>query len=806
MSLFNRRLQRGTRAIITQATFYVDATRGSDANVGTSTSTSVATLQRAYSLATTRASTSTEPIVIALRGGTYRIANTLSFGALPNNVPLVWTAYGAELPLISGSTIITGWQETTLNGQRAWTVSLATGQTFKSLFVNGESRFRPRLPLACNTPLATYTPIDRKTELYAFDQSTTYESAPSFTYQSSDLNATWANLSDVTVVAMQQWISERMPLTNVTPASRTATIAYRPDGYRAWDGGTAYYVENVKEALSLAGQWYYDKSTGILTYLPQSDESLATSTITIPVASQLLTLTNAVNHTFRGITFAETDWTHLTSCSQGANASPGVITTKNSRNITFESCTVRDVGFCGFNFTDSTTDTIVDNCDIYNVGSCGVKITSDGNNYSTRLVTVRNSRIHHGGMYFHQACGVLAQDVRDVTIANNAIHDFFYSGVSVGWNWTFGETLAGNNIVESNTIEHVGKYLLSDMGGIYTLGRQAGTILRDNIIHDVQAYQSPGTGIYFDQGSALITCTGNTVYDNIEGIWSPNYSSGVDITYNIVTDNQRFQIGAHNNVSGTIPSDLPNYRIKCTNNIITSHGSWLFPTDTLQTISDNNLLWDFNGSLATLPNAPLRLHLNDRTTHAVLATAAITNPYSPTHSFIYQPLTSSVTLAANTSYYMLADVSNGGGKWQSNALLPTTTDAKIIGDVYKNGTDSYAENISGSYGYGPFTFTYTTGAGASKNFVTATGANASLRNDYTGELGYAFTVGASPITVTSLGTWALTPASPSWWLNWQGAGQDTHSLVADPLYLTGSSQPFALSPSSPAHAAPVSFP
>lgn len=343
------------------------------------------------------------------------------------------------------------------------------------------------------------------------------------------------------------------------------------------------------------------------------------------------------------------------------------------------------------------------------------------------------------------------------------------------------------------------------MGGIYTLGRQPGTILKDNHIHHVQAYQAPSTGIYFDQGSALITCVGNTVYNCMEGIWSPNYSSGVDIINNIVVNNQRFQIGAHNNVPGTIPSDLPNYRIKCANNIITTNGSYLFPPDTLQTISDNNLLWDYAGGIATTPNYPFRLCIIDRLTHDTVASVYVTNPYTPENRFIFTPLSSSVTLTANHSYYLLADVETGGGKWQSNVWLPTTADATILGDVYKNGTDSYAENLSGTYGYGPFNFRYRIGVSTEQDFVTASGSGATLRNDYSGSLGYAFTVGNTPITITALGTWSLA-AVDGWWASWQGSGQDTHSIVADPLFTDILGGIFTIPAHSPAHTVPVNFP
>src|SRR5579875_487287 len=80
-------------------------------------------------------------------------------------------------------------------------------------------------------------------------------------------------------------------------------------------------------------------------------------------------------------------------------------------------------------------------------------------------------------------------------IAHNHIHDLFYSGISCGWVWGYAESVSHDNRIEYNHIHDIGQRLLSDMGGIYTLGVQPGTVLRGNLIYNVEKHNYGGWAI-----------------------------------------------------------------------------------------------------------------------------------------------------------------------------------------------------------------------------------------------------------------------------------------------------------------------
>lgn len=118
-------------------------------------------------------------------------------------------------------------------------------------------------------------------------------------------------------------------------------------------------------------------------------------------------------------------------------------------------------------------------------------------------------------------------------------------------------------------------------------------------------------------------------------------------------------------------------------------------------------------------------------------------------SFIYANPSSPIVLSANTSYYLLTQETSGGDQWYdfTNTTATTNWVAALSGGVY--GSSGSYSVVGGSAGhmYGPVDFQY---AVAPTNYITASTLG-TLRNNYSGWVGMAVTVGGAPLVVSQLG-------------------------------------------------------
>jgi hypothetical protein len=187
----------------------------------------------------------------------------------------------------------------------------------------------------------------------------------------------------------------------------------------------------------------------------------------------------------------------------------------NATSIVVSDVEVSHTGSYGMWIREGTINIDVINCLVTDTGAGGIRIGQIVKPVltPTRLVKIISNEVSYGGNVFPSGVAIISHRASDIVIADNLIHHHRYTGVSIGWEWGYAPSSTSNVLVASNYIYEIGRHILCDQGGIYTLGVQPGTIITNNVIKNVYSYSALMWGIYMDAGSSQIVVSNNVVYN-----------------------------------------------------------------------------------------------------------------------------------------------------------------------------------------------------------------------------------------------------------------------------------------------------
>jgi len=574
-------------AMSTESTIYYVSTDGDDAWSGRLEAPNAdrsdgpfATLARARDAirALSAEERARAPITVRLRAGRYQLEEPLVFGPEDSGepqAPITYEAYPGERPVISGGRPIAGW--TTADGV-VWSAPVpeaATGkQVFRQLFVNGRRAQRARRPSesfyeqlgegrlrACPSRSGTFGAADPGPARVDDERALGFFHAAGrlvaeqegarvvIPYHEGDINPAWAERGDVEVVVITAWSVLRAPILSVDEEARTVTVpgpGFWPF-WMGWEEGERYWIENAPDALDAPGEWRLDRAAGEVRYRPRPGEDMERAEVIAPTLGELVRLSGdpgagrLVHHLrFRGLTFAHTDWTlppggHFDM--QASHDVPAAFSAEGATAVSIEQCRFEHLGGYAISFGRGCQRNAIIGSELRDLGAGGIKIGEpvlrDPEAEHTRDNLIADNHIHDTGRVYPPAVGIWVGQSAGNTIARNHIHDTCYSAMSVGWTWGYGPTLARDNIIEHNHVHDIGRGILSDLAGIYTLGVQPGTVIRHNLFHDISAQRYGGWGIYLDEGSSDILVENNLVFNTTHGGFCQHYGERNLIRNNI---------------------------------------------------------------------------------------------------------------------------------------------------------------------------------------------------------------------------------------------------------------------------------
>ncbi len=522
------------------------------------------------------------------------------------------TSFGTRHRVIGGVRI-TGWRNDTLNGIACLSATLPDGVSadFTDLYAENKRAQAPRYPSEGTLR------IKEAEEFLGEHDETPGHLLGSSRYvlvHPEDL-APLSSLEGAMLHYYHFWIDEHTPIESYERESGKLTMAYASRfsvsaHYEGHDASAMhYYLTGVKESFCRAGQWYLDRPTRTVYYIPTDDVNPDTFEAYAPTLTHLCDVTADDVRLYdlelfctRG-DYASTHYfdntegkylpgtTPYGSDIQSVCWAPGAIRMRAASRTWLCDCYVHFVGPHAVEVGEGCRHTRIERCLIEDAAAGGIKIqggeagTSDA--LRTEHTVVRDNEIRCLGRRFEAGCGVFVAHASYNEIENNEIHDLEYSGISVGFVWGYGDSPTFGNLIRGNHIYNIGMGNLSDMGGIYLLGKQSGTVVEENRIHDVICLTYGAWGLYLDEGSSFVTVQNNVVYRTGKESFHLHYG-----THNTVRNNVLFGVGGSCFVSErTFPVDA----ILLEGNILVTDGAPIYGSDyALDTpVTAKNLLYTY---------------------------------------------------------------------------------------------------------------------------------------------------------------------------------------------------------------------
>jgi hypothetical protein len=560
---------------------------GRDANSGTREKP-VRTLERALALAQAAKTTAAGDVTVSLAGGTYRLTQPLVLGAQDSGVSghdLVFMAEPGQHPIMSGAVRIHGWKKFDA-AKNIWAAPLPSGAgDSRQLYIDGvrATRTHGRLPVALTMTATGYTAAD------ATMASWKHASELEFVYTGG--NSVWSEtgegLGSWTEPRCPVAKIEGTTITMAEPCWDNSTErAMLPSGARTANlvgpksvGKQPTYVENAYELLGTPGEFYMDRDASTIYYTPRPGEDLASADVELPVLEQLIDARGIAadpvhNIVFSGIQFSYATWLgpngpdgfseiqagyQVTGpegyskqglctlvpdgmCPYGAwTKEPANVSLRFAHDIRFTRDAFVHLGAAGLDLGEGAQNDVVEGSVFTDISGNGVELASVDKPLAPDAEFaignhIENNLFEDVGAEYRGGIAIVIGYARDTLVSHNQIDHIPYAGMSIGWGgWPDKIQMAGqannsaHNVISDNLIHH-DMIVLSDGGGIYTQGLTGksladGERVTGNVVHD---QYSSGHAIYSDNGSSMMTISGNVMFHTDHDNWGSRHRNWYD--------------------------------------------------------------------------------------------------------------------------------------------------------------------------------------------------------------------------------------------------------------------------------------
>ena len=592
---------------------YYVSENGSDSNDG-SQQTPFATIERARDEARKYTDDMSGNIVIHIEEGTYTLENTLTFNEKDSGTNGYAVKYVGDNAVVSGGTQIKDFSLYDADNN-IYAAKVPEGLNFRQVYVDGEKIIRSRSNDDYSTRIigasrfnADGTMIPEYLNYWGEDAMIPADYGE--IYLKADEFQNFRNLEDVELHILTAWVKNVLRVKSAETKDGITAIRIQDneddllfnrqhpniDGYSHMNTyHFVYYIENAYELIDEDNEWYLDETTDTLYIKVPDGMDINSAEVIIPSLETLIKAeatngTKIQNLTFEGITFRYSNWTvpsekglvdiqagmYANYCifktnDMGVLRPSAAICVADTENFTLKNCTVENMGAAGIDLNHGTKNSLIQDNIIRNISGNGIMIGSFVVDENTDIHVVYNpedeSQICTGdrivnnlvtniGTDYESSVAIGAGYPREILIANNEISYAPYTGISIGFGWSFEDNAMRGNRILNNEIHHTSQ-IICDAGGIYTLSKQPDSEMSGNYIHDIvlPEWADYGTsGIYMDEGTSGYTVKYNVLDNscgvNMHRVGENNYKKNtmyIDAKWNPIKDSIIKNAGINDN-------------------------------------------------------------------------------------------------------------------------------------------------------------------------------------------------------------------------------------------------------------------
>lgn len=313
-----------------------------------------------------------------------------------------------------------------------------------------------------------------------------------FTY-SDDRPSSWQFHDDIWVHGYWTWdwadSMEKVASIN-KETKEIATVP--PHGVYGYKEGARFFAINVLEELDQPGEYFVDRTTGMLYFWPPSSLESAEAWVSL-LETPMLSIKGVKHVTVQGLSFEYT---------RGGGAA-----VEDVEHVRIADCAFSNIGNYAVNM--SGADSGVSGCTMYNLGDGGISISGgDRSTLTPARMYADHNEVHDFSRNSRTYTPAISVNGVGNTVAHNHLYNAPHMAIGLGGN---------DHVIEYNEVHHV--CMETHDAGAFYMGRdwtQRGVSIRYNFFHhlgngDVQA-------IYLDDWTSGISIYGNICHGALRAV------------------------------------------------------------------------------------------------------------------------------------------------------------------------------------------------------------------------------------------------------------------------------------------------